>query len=129
MARATLDVSRNPTGVTFIFDRPPGGTREIREPLRLAPGQPHLYDSPAPSGLGPVSPRRIIEREVERLIAVLDALDGDPDLEDGTDDEPWLGASVVDVDTFSQGVEWLSWPIEDREAEADDEPSEPEVST
>jgi len=34
------------------------------------------------------SVRRSIEDEIERLIALLDLLDGDPDLEDGRDDEP-----------------------------------------
>ena len=35
--------------------------------------------------------RKRIENTVEHLIAVLDAADGDPDLEaDNADDEPWL---------------------------------------
>lgn len=41
--------------------------------------------------LGPkvaaVAERLRIEREVERLIALLDVLDGDPDLEDGDEDD------------------------------------------
>jgi hypothetical protein len=32
--------------------------------------------------------RRSIEDAIERLLALLDALDGDPDLEDGADTEP-----------------------------------------
>ncbi|WP_037471605.1 hypothetical protein [Sinorhizobium fredii] len=32
--------------------------------------------------------RQYIEREIERLIALLDGIDGDPDLEDGGDAEP-----------------------------------------
>jgi hypothetical protein len=35
--------------------------------------------------------RREIERAIERLIALLDLIDGDPDLEDGGDGEPSLG--------------------------------------
>lgn len=35
--------------------------------------------------------RRAIGVAIERLIAMLDAMDGDPDLEDGRDDEPSLG--------------------------------------
>lgn len=33
-----------------------------------------------------------VEREIERLIALLDAMDGDCDLEDGADDEPSIGS-------------------------------------
>lgn len=35
--------------------------------------------------------RREIESAIERLIALLDLIDGDPDLEDGADGEPSLG--------------------------------------
>ncbi len=35
-----------------------------------------------------VHSRRHVEQHIEELIALLDALDGDPDLEDGADDEP-----------------------------------------
>ncbi len=31
------------------------------------------------------------EAMIEELIGILDALDGDPDLEANGDDEPWLG--------------------------------------
>lgn len=37
--------------------------------------------------------RQKIEAEIERLIGLLDAWDGDPDLEDGADDEPSLGST------------------------------------
>ncbi|KAB0680092.1 hypothetical protein [Aureimonas leprariae] len=37
------------------------------------------------------SARRFITAEIERLIDMLDALDGDPDAEDGGDAEPSLG--------------------------------------
>ncbi|MGE4250854.1 MAG: hypothetical protein AB7F09_15795 [Parvibaculaceae bacterium] len=52
------------------------------------------HSTPAPEILRPV-----IESEIERLIAILDVLDGDPDLEDdeteadNADDEPSLGFS------------------------------------
>jgi hypothetical protein len=39
----------------------------------------------------PSMSRREIESAIERLIALLDFVDGDPDLEDGSDDEPSLG--------------------------------------
>ncbi|WAJ28924.1 hypothetical protein [Antarcticirhabdus aurantiaca] len=35
--------------------------------------------------------RERLARTIERLIGILDALDGDPDLEPGGDDEPSLG--------------------------------------
>ena len=35
--------------------------------------------------------RRCMERAIEALMAALDALDGDPDLESSHDDEPSLG--------------------------------------
>lgn len=37
--------------------------------------------------------RKEMEAEIERLIDILDAMDGDTDLEDGGDSEPWLGAA------------------------------------
>lgn len=42
-----------------------------------------------------VRDRLALAAAVEQLIAILDDIDGDPDLEDGDnfDDEPWLGAS------------------------------------
>lgn len=53
---------------------------------------------------GPLSLRERLEAEVERLIALLDALDGDPDL------EPWL----ADTDPV----------LEDREGDDDGEPND-----
>lgn len=35
--------------------------------------------------------RRAIEDEIERLIGMLDQLDGEPDMEEPGDMEPWLG--------------------------------------
>lgn len=39
--------------------------------------------------------RKSIERRIEYLIALLDALDGDCDLEDGADDEPSIGSQLL----------------------------------
>ncbi len=39
--------------------------------------------------------REAIENEIERLIALLDATDGDCDLEDGGDDEASLGSTPI----------------------------------
>ena len=36
--------------------------------------------------------RAELETRIEEMIALLDTLDGDPDLEDGADDEPNLGS-------------------------------------
>ena len=36
--------------------------------------------------------RRLLEDVIERALALLDRLDGDPDLEDSADDEPSLGS-------------------------------------
>ncbi len=35
--------------------------------------------------------RKRTEAAIEALVAMLDELDGDPDLEPDNDDEPWLG--------------------------------------
>jgi len=62
----------------------------------------------------PTKPIRArIEEAVERLLVVLDNLDGDPDFEDGADAEPSLGAPEGHV---SQLV-WLRGTDSDREIE------------
>jgi hypothetical protein len=58
---------------------------------------------------------------IERLIAVMDALDGDSDLEDTADDEPSL---TWPEDQDGGGRRPVGWSFEpDLEQEADDEPS------
>lgn len=66
-------------------------------------------------------PRQIVEAEIELLIALLDTLDPDPDLESTADEEPWLGAP--------DGVHRTNWSgldcqgNDDREEDTgDDEP-------
>lgn len=44
-----------------------------------------------PLNASPAAIRSIVAKEIERLIGILDAIDGDPDLEPGGDDEPSLG--------------------------------------
>lgn len=39
--------------------------------------------------------RAHLETKIEELIALLDVLDGDPDLEDTGDDEPWIGGAAI----------------------------------
>ncbi|MCJ2108634.1 hypothetical protein MKK70_25325 [Methylobacterium sp. E-041] len=57
--------------------------------------------------------RALIEDAVERLLAMLDALDCDPDLEDGADDEPSLGAPE---NHHASQVGWIRGSDTDREA-------------
>jgi len=41
--------------------------------------------------------RSELERRIEGMIALLDVMDGDPDLEDGGDDEPSIGSRAIRV--------------------------------
>ena len=43
-------------------------------------------------GAEPPHPRQVIEDEIERLIGLLDVLDGDADFEPDADSEPWLAS-------------------------------------
>lgn len=68
----------------------------------------------AATATSPAQPFRTrIEEAVERLLVILDRLDGDPDLEDGADVEPSLGAPEGHI---SQLV-WLRGTDSDREIE------------
>jgi hypothetical protein len=51
-------------------------------------GAPALPEGEFRPGWRPAPLRQIIEDEIERLIASLDRVDGDCDLEDGHDKEP-----------------------------------------
>ncbi|ORE88182.1 hypothetical protein [Aurantimonas sp. 22II-16-19i] len=66
------------------------------------------------TGLGQQK-RQKIELRIEALINLLDELDGDPDLEDGADDEPDLGGHGHDTDA--------GWQHDLERDDADDEPS------
>lgn len=71
---------------------------------------PLLQLTEAPSG--PLSLRDRLEGEIERLIALLDTLDGDPDL------EPWLaGTDPADGDREGGDV------LDEGEPDSDSEPS------
>lgn len=65
--------------------------------------------------------RRRVEEAVAAGIDFLDAINGDPDIEDGADDEPSLGTS----ETYRGfGTNWLHGDGSDREDENEhDEPS------
>lgn len=58
---------------------------------------------------------------VERLIDVLDDLGGDPDLEDGGDDEPSLSAAIPGPSWVSSQDAWIQGPDDDREDQCEDE--------
>jgi len=60
--------------------------------------------------------RDAIEAEIERLIELLDAVDGDCDLEDGGDDEPSLGSTPL------RGEYDLELDTSDDEPSGDEEP-------
>ena len=62
--------------------------------------------------------RPLLESEIERLIAALDLLDADPDLEPEGNDEPWLGAPDQQSGSWS-GI--MALGNDDREEECEDE--------
>lgn len=68
------------------------------------------YNVPAPEIL-----RQSIETEIEHLMEVLDYLDPDPDLEDGGDDEPSIGAPEAQAGAW-RGL----WPEGNDDREQDD---------
>jgi hypothetical protein len=113
MERAKLDLSRNPTGVTFVFDMPP-----CRPGAPPAPAD-HAAAPSAGRGARITLRRRraAISARIDRLLTAvddllveLDAMDGDENLEIGGDDEHSLALGWGDVNT-------------DREQDDDDEPS------
>jgi hypothetical protein len=61
--------------------------------------------------------RRRIEATIEHLLSILDQFDGDENLEDGADHEPWLSSGAADHKTA-----WRDDRGDDRELDtADDE--------
>lgn len=61
---------------------------------------------------------------IDRLICALDDLDGDPDLEDGADDEPSLSASIPLAHWSGSQDLWLQGAADDREDACEDEGGE-----
>jgi len=55
--------------------------------------------------------RRHLHDVIERALALLDCLDGDPDLEDGADDEPSLGSPAGGESQMA----WSAGADDDRE--------------
>lgn len=60
-------------------------------------------------------------RLIDRLINVLDDIDGDPDLEPAGDDEPSLSAAVPILSWHGSQDDWIQGPDDDREDESEDE--------
>ncbi|MBX9574546.1 MAG: hypothetical protein K2X07_02790 [Caulobacteraceae bacterium] len=88
-----------------------------------APGA-RLYLVPPPAPHPALERARLHRRLsllVDRLITILDGLDGDPDLEDGADDEPSLSAAIPGVGWEHSQDRWLQGPDDDREVQCEDE--------
>ena len=64
---------------------------------------------------------RSLSTLIENLIGVLDDLGGDPDLEDGGDDEPSLSASIPTLSWEGSQDRWLQGEEDDREEVCEDE--------
>lgn len=81
----------------------------------------HLVEHPA------ASRHRLRQRLsglIERLIDTLDALDTDPDLEDGADDEPSLSAAIPVTHWGGSQDGWIQGVEDDREDACEDEGGE-----
>lgn len=63
-------------------------------------------------------------RLIDRLINVLDDIDGDPDLEPVGDDEPSLSASIPTMSWEGSQDAWLQGSSDDREDQCEDEGGE-----
>lgn len=66
--------------------------------------------------------RRRLTALIDRLITMLDDMDGEPDLEDGGDDEPSLAAP--DHGSSGSQVRWSAGTDDDREGACEDEGAE-----
>ena len=68
--------------------------------------------------------RRRLTVLIDRLIAALDEIDGDPDLEDGADDEPSLSAAIPQAIWEGSQDAWAQGADDDREVACEDEGAE-----
>ncbi|MEH7869707.1 hypothetical protein V7795_21505 [Rhizobium laguerreae] len=76
--------------------------------------------------------RRTLEDQIEKLIEILDSIDGDPDFEADNDNEPWLGAPEHVIQTqwyFPVSAEICDTELEDENDEdgGDTEPNGDEL--
>lgn len=81
---------------------------------------------PDPTVFLPMTPslRSRIEATIEQLLALLDQIDGDPDLEPGADDEPSLGWTY-----FRDGMSAYTCDSDGDDRELEDEHDEDEGAT
>lgn len=68
--------------------------------------------------------RRRLILLIDRLITALDEIDGDPDLEEGGDDEPTLSAAIPQTTWEGSQDAWVQGPDDDREEACEDEGAE-----
>ena len=88
---------------------------------------PHTHRTPLPAAVPPAARglpgpmrraelREALADRIERYLAILDRLDGDPDLEDGADAEPSLGSLGSTAASRGSGhTLWLRGGTDDRE--------------
>lgn len=68
--------------------------------------------------------RQQLSSLIGRLIQALDDIDGDPDFEDGADEEPSLSASLPTLSYEGSQDLWLQGADDEREYQCEDEGSE-----
>lgn len=85
------------------------------------------YSAPAPVEHPALTKQRLrsrLCRLIDRLVTALDDIDGDPDFEDGADDEPSLSAAIPRADWTGSQDAWIQSPDDDREEACEDEGAE-----
>lgn len=85
------------------------------------------YSAPAPVEHPALTKQRLRERLtrlIDRLVCALDEIDGDPDFEDGADDEPSLSASIPTLSWEGTQDCWLQGEEDEREDVCEDEGAE-----
>lgn len=68
--------------------------------------------------------RRRLTLLIDRLITALDEIDGDPDLEEGGDDEPTLSAAIPQTTWEGSQDAWVQGSDDEREEACEDEGAE-----
>lgn len=99
--------------------------------LRIQAGQPAIPLMALPMAIGREQTVRTVGEQIEAMLALLDELDGDPDLEDGGDYEPDPDREVSYSEwhtrgrfkTFGGGTE-MSATVQTSDDDEDDDPAE-----
>jgi hypothetical protein len=106
--------------------------------LKIKQGRKHVPIFDLPAYLGREGARQEIGDSIESLIAFLDDLGGDPDLEDGGDDEPdgtgegdtaWVEWDTMKPSQRRKGVSVLLGHEDDEEDDDSGQCTEDEIST